>query len=197
MPNLEVRLARPEDAAQVAEVYAAYVQDTTAALETDPPTVEEIEARIICVSSMMNYPFLVCALDGKIVGYAYAHRRYEEAAFDWGVFISTYASLSGLGISRALLEALEEILRAMGIVNIYALALHNAKSQYFHLARGFSEVGRLREAVHKGGKWRDLAYYEKAIALHDENPAPPCGVGEIGESQLEKILRRAEKSIKV
>ena len=195
MPNLEVRLARAEDAAQVAEVYAAYVQNTTAALEPHPPTAEEMETRIR--TSGASYPFLICALDGKIVGYAYAHRRYQEAVFDWGVFISTYSSLGERGIGRALLDALEETLRAMGIVNIYALALHNSKSQYFHLARGFSDVGRLREAVYKDGKWRDLAYYEKAIALHDENPAPPRRVGEISETVLEKIFRRAEKAIKV
>jgi len=195
MSTIDVRLARPEDAAEVAAVYADYVQNTTSALDLAPPTVEQIEGRICACGTTL--PFLVALVDGKVVGYAYAFRRFEEQSFDWSVFISTYATIVGKGISRALLEALEETLRAMGIVNIYSIAVHNEKTQFFHLARGFTEAGRLREAIHKQGRWRDLAYYQKSLALHEDNPAPVKPVGELDAVTLEQIFTRAKRAIRL
>ncbi|MCL2567890.1 MAG: N-acetyltransferase family protein [Oscillospiraceae bacterium] len=195
MSTVQIRLARPEDAAGVAAVYAEYVENTTSALDTTPPTVEQMEARIR--TSGATYPFLVCVADGKIVGYAYAFRRFEEQSFDWSVFISTYATIGGKGISRALLEALEEALRAMGIVNIYSIAVHNEKTQFFHLARAFTEAGRLREAIYKQDRWRDLAYYQKSLALHDTNPAPVKPIGELDEAVLAQICTRAQRAIRL
>jgi len=196
MANVQIRLVREADAAQVAEIYADYVENTTASLETEPPTVEQLEARIR--SSAARYPFLVCELDGRIVAYAYAFRRFEEQSFDWGVFLSTFVSSSvgSLGIGRALLDALEETLQKMGIVNIYSLAVYNSKSEYFHLARGFTEAGRLREAVYKQGKWRSLAYYQKSIALHDKELAPVRPISDLDEAELATIFTRAERGIR-
>jgi len=195
MANIEIRLARPEDAAQIALAAADYVENTTASLDIDPPTTEQMEARIRTNGAF--YPFLVCALDDKIVGYAYAFRRFEEQSFDWSTFVFSYSAVGEKGIGRALLEALEEILRTMGITNIYAIATHNPKSQYFHLARGFTEAGRLREAIYKKGKWRDLAYYEKSIALHETDPVPVRPIGDLDEATLEKIFDRAKRAIRL
>jgi len=196
MENLQIRLVRVEDAAQVVEIYADYVENTTASLEAAPPTFEQMEDRIR--NSAAQYPFLVCELDGQVVAYAYVFRRFEEQSFDWSVFLSTFvaSSVGSRGIGRALLDALEEILRIMGIVNIYSLAASNSRSEYFHLARGFTEAGRLREAIYKGGKWRDLAYYQKSIALHEKDPAPVRPLGALDEAELERIFRRAERGIR-
>jgi len=179
----------------VAEVYAAYMENTTASLDLAPPTVEQMECRICDCAKF--YPFLVCELDGKIVGYAYAFTRLEEASFAWSAYIATYSSVGERGIGRALLDALEETLRAMGIVNTYAIVTHSAQSQYFYQSRGFTEAGRLREAIYKAGKWRDIAYYQKSIALHDDVPDPVCAVGELDEAELGKIFRRAERAIRI
>ncbi|MCL2588734.1 MAG: N-acetyltransferase family protein [Oscillospiraceae bacterium] len=194
MTKVQIRLAKLEDAAQLAAVFAHYVENTTASLEAAPPTEEQMAHRIRCYGA--EYPFLVCELDGEIAGYAYAFRRFEEQAFDWSAFVSLYASIGKKGISRALLAALEETLRVMGILNLYVITVHNSKSQYFHLARGFTEAGRLREAAFKEGRWRDLAYYEKSIGLHSEDPEPLRKIGEVDPVKLEEICKRAEKAIR-
>jgi len=195
MSNHKIRLARAEDAKQVAEIYQEYVENPAATLDLNPPTTEEMACRI-CTCGQF-YPFLVCEVDGAVVAYAYAFRRFEEQAFDWGAFVSTYVSKSvgGRGIGRTLLDTLEEIMRAMGLVNMYSMVALSEKSKYFHLARGFSEVGRLREAAYKQGKWRDLAYYEKNLALHDQDPAQVKSVQALDEDMLEKIFQNAEKLI--
>ena len=197
MSNVQIRQARPEDAAQVAEICADYVTNTTAALDTEPPTAEQIEEKIRSIGEY--YPFLVCELNGKVVAYAYAFRRFEESSFDWSVFLSTFvsAAVGSKGIGRALLEVLEGVLRTMGVVNLYSLASSNSQSEYFHMARGFTEAGRLREALYKQGKWRDLVYYQKSLALHDKDPAPVRPMGVLEEAELETLFRRAERSIKV
>lgn len=195
MPTIEIRLARPSDAAQVAAIYADYMEKTVASLDMEPPNPAQMEARICGCGTF--YPFLVCELDGQIVGYAYAFRRFEEPSFDWSAFISVYSSVGGKGISRALLGALEEILRAMGLVSVYVIATHNDKSRYFYQARDFTEAGRLQEAIYKDGKWRDVAYYQKSIALYETPPAPVRSVKDLSETELDKILDRAMRGIRV
>jgi len=195
MSNIQIRRAHLSDAAGVAAVYADYMENTTASLDMEPPSLTQMECRICDCGAY--YPFLVCELDGKIVGYAYAFRRFEEPSFDWSAFISVYASVGGKGISRALLDALEETLRAMGIVSIYAIVTHNDKSRYFHQARDFTEAGRLQEAIYKEGKWRDIAYYQKTIALNEIPPAPVRSVRDLDKAELDKILDRAGRSIRI
>jgi len=197
MANVQIRLAKPEDAASVARIYEEYMTHTTAALEIEPPTSQDIEQKIC--TCLKFYPFLVCEVDGEIVAYAYAFRRFEEQSFDWSVFISTYVtqSVGSKGIGRAMLAALEDTLREMGVVNLYALAIRNQKSEYFHMARGFAEAGRLREATYKDGRWRDLVYYGKSLALHETAPAPIRSVQTIATEDLEQIFTRARRGIKL
>ena len=197
MSTIILRMARPEDAAVVAEIYRDYVENTTASLELKPPTAAEMETRILTCGKI--YPFLICELDGRVVGYAFASRHFEQSAFDWSASISTFVakSVGSKGIGRALLDALEGLLRAMGVINLYSLVTYNERSEYFHLARGFSGVGRLREAAYKHGQWRDLAYYEKALALHEHPPKAVRPVLELDKAEVEGILNRAKKMIKL
>ena len=39
---------------------------------------------------MSVYPYIVCEEDGVPVGYAYASRLYERAAYAWAVELSVY-----------------------------------------------------------------------------------------------------------
>jgi len=197
MASIQIRLAKETDADAIAAIYGEHVMDTAITTEVEPPTGHEMACRICTCKEF--YPFLVCELDGEVVAYAYACRHLEGAVFDWGATASAYVSkgAGGHGIGPALLDALEEILRAMGVVNLYSVVIFNARSQYFHQARGFSEVGRLREAAYKGGKWRDLAYYEKSLALHEENPQAVRAVQEIEAAKLEKIFQQASRGIRL
>jgi len=70
--NRIIRPVRKEDAADIVAIYAPYVTDTVISFETKVPTPEEFAKRI--ENTQKNYPYLVCELDGKVVGYAYASR---------------------------------------------------------------------------------------------------------------------------
>lgn len=196
MANIQIRLARETDAEAIAAIYSEHVVDTEAVLEVEPPTGHEMACKICDCGAF--YPFLVCEIDGEVAAYAYACRHLEGAVFDWGATAATYVSkqMLGRGIGCALLDALEEALRAMGVVNLYSVVTYSAKSQYFHQARGYSEVGRLREAAYKGERWRDIAYYEKSLALHERNPQAVRSVHAIEAAELEKIFQKACRGIR-
>lgn len=193
MAEITLRLAEEKDAKAVLEIYAEYINDKTAGLEMTPPTCEEVGTRICLCQGM--YPFLVAELSGEIVGYAYAIKHMEEAAFGYNAKVSMYAAKqhAGKGIGRALYEALEGILKAMGVINLYSLTTFHPKGEYFHQGRGFMEAGRLRKAAFVHGKWRDLIYYEKSLALHEQSPQAVKQVSKLTQEELQGIYTKAKK----
>ena len=52
-----LRVARPEDAAALLEIYAPYVTDTAITFEYDIPSTEEFAGRI--AQTLARYPYLV------------------------------------------------------------------------------------------------------------------------------------------
>ena len=85
---LEIRRAEPEDAAELLSIYAPYVEESWVTFECVPPTVEEFRRRMEEFSR--HYPYLVCCRAGEILGYAYAHRQAERAAYQWNAELSVY-----------------------------------------------------------------------------------------------------------
>ena len=115
-----IRLARPDDAAALLEIYAPYVWDTAITFEYTPPSEEEFQRRILSVEE--RYPYLVAEQHGRIAGYAYASRFKERAAYDWDVETSIYLRMDERhhGLGWLLYEKLEAVLRLQGVVNLHA-----------------------------------------------------------------------------
>lgn len=88
MDTIKLRLANITDTESLLAIYAEYI-DTSITFETLLPTVDEFKRRIAEISAV--YPYLVAeSKDGEILGYAYAHRFKERAAYAWGVETSIY-----------------------------------------------------------------------------------------------------------
>ena len=94
---MTVRFARAEDAPALLSVYAQYI-DTPVTFETELPSAAEFRARVEEISAF--YPYLVLEEERKIVGYAYAHRQMERAAYGWNAELSVY--LDGAHLSRGI-----------------------------------------------------------------------------------------------
>ena len=151
-------------------IYAPYVQDTAVSFEYDIPSLPEFQSRIRTISE--EYPYLVCELDQNIVGYAYAHRHMERAAYQWNVEVSIYLlpQVQRRQIGTALYTALLEILKLQGLQTaISCITLPNDASLALHKSFGFTEIGVLRNAGYKFDAWRDVIWLQKA--LH-EHPVP-------------------------
>ena len=63
------------------DIYAQYIP-TTATFEYELPSQNEFSRRMGSYSAI--YPYLVAEDSGSILGYAYAHRYAERAAYGWG-----------------------------------------------------------------------------------------------------------------
>lgn len=86
--DFTIREVRLEDAAKLVEIYTYYVQNTAVSFEYAVPTVEEFKDRISHI--IEKYPYLVCEVNNRIVGYAYASAYSVRDAYAWTVATSIY-----------------------------------------------------------------------------------------------------------
>jgi L-amino acid N-acyltransferase YncA len=173
-PIIQCRAAQLSDAAAIAAIYAPIVRDTCISFEVEPPDSDVVRQRIRAGAAV--YPWLVAELEGVVVGYAYASKHRERAAYRWSVDVSAYVSerVRGVGIGRALYERLLKILRQQGFRAVFAgIALPNPASVRLHEAVGFTAVGVYREVGFKLGHWRDVGWWQLKLSADDAPPAEP------------------------
>jgi phosphinothricin acetyltransferase len=170
-----IRVARPgDDAAQIREIYAPNVTDSFVSFETEAPTLDEMRSRI--AKTLASHPWLVHDEDGRILGYAYASRHRERAAYQWSCDVSCYVrpQARGRGIGKALYTRLIELLEGQGFRNAYAgIALPNDASVRLHESVGFERIGVYRAVGFKHGAWRDVGWWGRRLGRLDDDPAPP------------------------
>ncbi len=174
-----VREAHIEDAARLIEIYAYYVEHTAITFEYTTPEIKEFQQRMRDI--MRKYPYLVIERDGQIEGYAYARAFIGRSAYDWSCEMTVYLNhlLQGLGMGKILYQALEDRLKLMGIVNLYACIGYPEKpdeylttnSAQFHAHLGYAEVGRFHQCGYKFGRWYDMIWMEKIIGKHMDTQA--------------------------
>ena len=162
--HFTIREAAESDAAALLDIYAPYIRDTAITFEYDVPTAEEFAARIADI--LKTHPYLVCEQDGKPVGYAYAHRIRERAAYDWAAELSIYLApeAQGQGVGTALYQCLTDLLVLQQMRVLYGcVTLPNGKSQKLHEKLGFAPVGVWHGAGWKFGRWHDVGWLEKRL----------------------------------
>jgi L-amino acid N-acyltransferase YncA len=168
-----IRVATVEDAAPIQAIYAPVVENTIISFELEPPTVAEIEQRI--KKTLENFPWLICENEGQVIGYAYASKHRERAAYQWAVDVSAYVKegYRGTGIGKALYTALMAILAEQGFYNAFAgIALPNAASVGLHESVGFKPLGIYRKVGYKLGAWHDVGWWQRVLQPPDVPPRP-------------------------
>ena len=171
-----IRKVTEADAQVLLDIYAPYVA-TPITFENEIPTVEEFARRIREIAAF--YPYLVCEVEGRIVGYAYAHRQMERAAYQWNAELSVYidAAFAGQGIGKQLYTRLIELLKQQHVKTLYALiTLPDEASIALHRSFGFQEVGVWRQTGYKCGRWHDVMWMDLHIASMEGEPEAlePC-----------------------
>ncbi len=184
-----MRLAIPEDAESILCIYSYYVENTCVSFETQVPSEKEFSQRIRDISE--TYPYVVYEVDEKIVGYAYAHRYAERAAYCYDVEVSVYVheSFHSRGVAQKLYDALFELLAHQGFYNAYSgVTVPNEKSHRFHEKYGFEHIGVFPDAGFKLGEWHDVEWFAKKIKPIDMKPLPPKVIGELNSELVKSIL---------
>lgn len=182
-----IRIARPEDAPALLNIYAPYVEETAVSFEYDVPSLEEFRTRIENI--LQKYPYLVAEDDGKLLGYAYTHAFVGRAAYDHSAETTIYLrkDCRGMGLGKRLYETLEQISLAQNIFNLNACIGYpepeddhlTMDSIRFHDRMGYRLVGRFRKCGYKFGKWYDMAWMEKILKKHPEKPGPVVRFSEL------------------
>ena len=157
-----IREAMAADVEGMLAIYEYYVRETAVSFEYEVPTVEEFTRRLEEHKEM--YPWLVWEEDGQILGYAYAGRAFERAAYSWNAEISCYLKVKGKGMGRTLYGMIEDILLKQGVRKVYAVVTSaNAPSVAFHKAIGYREALTYRDVGFKHGQWYDVIWLEKQL----------------------------------
>ena len=189
--KLQIRVATKEDAEALLAIYAPYVEKTAITFEYEVPSIEEFRCRI--QETLKKYPYLVAEKNGKIVGYAYAGAFHARPAYDWAVETSIYVDERKIhkGVGGKLHDALEQVLKIQGILNMNACIAWpdgeedetlTKNSGEFHVHLGYRMVGEFQKCGYKFHRWYNMVWMEKIIGEHtDEQPSP------IPFSQLEDI----------
>ena len=172
--SIQIRPAVPADAPALLAIYAPYVAQTAITFESDVPTETEFACRI--ADTLKKYPYLVAEQDGVPVGYAYAGKFHDRAAYDWSVETSIYVGMEyrRMAVGRKLYEELERILKQQGILNVNACIAYPRQedehltmdSVHFHERLGYRMVGCFHDSGYKFGRWYDMVGMEKMIGEH-------------------------------
>ncbi len=171
--HTRIRIATREDAAAVLAIYAPFVRETGVSFEYEPPSVDQMRARI--VDSLVERPWLVCERGDQVLGYAYATHHRSRIAYQWTVETSVYVSPSHhrCGVGRGLYHALLPILKLLGYWNALAgITLPNAASVGLHESLGFKPIGVYPAVGYKFGVWHDVGWWSLRLRDDAEPPRP-------------------------
>lgn len=192
-----IRLATTADSRSILDIYAPYINSTSFTFETEVPSVQAFADRI--GSYLHNWPWLVCEMDGKIAGYAYATRHRERTAYQWCTESSIYIhdDFQRRRVAHALYTALFDILKIQGFRNVYAVInLPNDRSVAFHESCGFEYFATYEKVGYKLGKWKNVGWWRLILNEFTDEPAPPIKFSEWDKNYLPEIFRRAESLMK-
>jgi L-amino acid N-acyltransferase YncA len=192
-----LRLATVADAEGILEIYAPYITNTSFTFETEIPPVADFRKRI--ESYLLNWPWLVCEIDGKIAGYAYSGKHRERVAYQWCTESSVYVhdDFQRRGVAKALYSAVIDLVKWLGYRNLYAVInLPNDKSVSFHEQMGFQYFATYKSVGYKLGRWKNVGWWELQLNEYDLEPKPPQKFSEMKNELVESILKSAEKFLK-
>ena len=186
LPRLS--LATRADAAEILDIYNWYVLHHTATFQVTPSSLPEYEDWVDSTRALI--PLLLARDgDGKLLGYACAHRYHPREAYDWAVESTIYCApdARGFGVGDTLYRALLDILDGMGYWNVYALVADpNPASERIHARLGFTCVGREPHTAYKFG-WLGLSTWWLPLRRGNEKPEP---THPLTQEQVEEILGR-------
>ncbi len=189
--SASIRVATVDDAGAVAAIYGPIVRDTFISFETEVPTVDEIRARVEDITN--RYPWLICEIDGAVVGYAYGSSLRERIAYRWSVEMAVYIAdgYRGWGVGKALSISLMECLRLLGFRQAFGrVALPNPASVGLIESLGGRATGIERSVGFKSGEWVDVGEWQMELSASGDAPAETLAPAALyGTDEWERALQ--------
>jgi L-amino acid N-acyltransferase YncA len=166
MSSLEIRPAAAADLPSITEIYEHAVRFGTATFELVPPDLAEMTQRFDTLIDG-GFPYLVAALEGRVVGYAYAGAYRPRPAYRFTVENSVYLqpTIHRRGIGLQLLQQLIFECEARGYRQMIAVIgdSANAASIGVHSRCDFQMIGTHPNVGFKFGRWLDTVMMQRPL----------------------------------
>lgn len=182
---MKLRPVAASDAARIAEIYAPNVTNSHVSFDTQAPDADEIGRRIAAAHDI--YPWLVAEEAGEVMGYAYAGAFRIRHAYRFTVEPSVYVApeAKGRGVASLLYDRLHALLIAQGYTQAVAVvALPNDASIRLHERFGYTQSGLFRAIGYKAGDWRDVGYWQRALAPLTDPPREPLRLTQLPDVHI-------------
>jgi phosphinothricin acetyltransferase len=162
----EIRPATEADLPCVTEIYEHAVLHGTATFELIAPDLAEMTRRFRTLIDA-GFPYLVAAIDGEVIGYAYAGPYRPRPAYRFTVENSIYLkpATHRRGIGLTLLKRLLLECEARGHRQMIAVIgdSANAGSIGLHRRCGFQMIGTHPNVGLKFGRWLDTVMMQLSL----------------------------------
>jgi L-amino acid N-acyltransferase YncA len=176
MSSLEIRPTAVADLPAITEIYAHAVREGTATFELIPPDLAEMTRRFDVLLAG-GFPYFIAAVEGRVVGYAYAGAYRPRPAYRFTVENSVYLdpAIHRRGIGQQLLERLIAECERRGYRQMIAVIgdSANAGSIRVHTKCGFRMIGTHPDVGFKFGRWLDTVMMQ--LPLGDGGTTLPSG----------------------
>ena len=179
LARLLIRPSTATDLTAITAIYAWNAVHGTGTFELEGPPLEEMARRRDDVLAK-GLPWLVAERGGEVLGYAYANPFRPRLAYRFALEDSVYLApaAQGQGLGRLLLAELLAQCTALGARQMFAVIgdSANAASIGLHRTLGFDEVGTMRAAGWKLGRWLDVVIMQRSLGLGDSAAPVEYGV---------------------
>jgi phosphinothricin acetyltransferase len=164
VPPLDLRLATPDDAEAIRQIYNHEVTTSTATFDLVPRSVEEQQTWLAARSGAHA---VLVATDGvHLLGFGSLSPWRDRPAYATSVEDSVYVHRDhhGRGVGRALLTELVATGTRHGFHACMARIVGGHEASIgLHAACGFEVVGTEREIGRKFGRWLDVVLMERLL----------------------------------
>lgn len=166
------RDATAADLPAMVAIYAHHVLTGTGTFEEVPPDEAEMAARLARIQGA-GWAWVVAEDDGEVKGYGYYAALRDRSAYRFSAEDSIYVrdDVRGQGVGKSLVAALLARAEAAGFRQMFAVVgdSDNVGSIGLHLSLGFKQVGLLRAAGLKFGRWLDVVYMQRSLGVGDRS----------------------------
>ncbi len=158
---MRVRIATPEDAAAIAQIYNQGIEDRVGTFETRLRTPEDVRAWFDGA-----HPVIVAEDETGVIAFAstssYRNRECYAGIAECSVYVRRGAR--GHGAGRAVLAALITAAEKAGFWKLVSrVFVENTASRALIRSQGFREVGVYEKHGKLDGIWRDVIIVERLI----------------------------------
>jgi L-amino acid N-acyltransferase YncA len=171
--TVTVRPATRADIPAITRIYGHSVEHGTASFELAAPDLTEMTRRFNELT-INGFPYLVAAVDGVVVGYAYAGPYRPRPAYRFTVENSVYVAHDShrRGVGKLLLQALIEACTEKGFRLMVAVIgdSNQAASIGLHEAVGFKHAGVFENIGYKFDRWLDTVFMQRALGPGASKP---------------------------